>query len=196
MRLRHAFEQCGNPDSIPPPGRGRSALPGFFDVATEKGKPERYDYERSFPERLGTRFRVSIRATGTSLPHPRERDGRLWSWRRGRRADAHVRGVSAGGAGEERDYFLHVTGWAKDQDPNTQSSRTVIHCPKRKTDVDPLRTRRVPALVPLSLPKAAEKSRTQIAHRFSHQGDALRGSPLPLRAVDDAPSTRKLMLRP
>jgi hypothetical protein len=59
---------------------------------------------------------------------------------------------------QERDYFLRFTGWAKDQDPNTRSSGTVDPLPvKAEENVDSLRTRSVPALVPpLSLPRTQE----------------------------------------
>jgi Flp pilus assembly protein TadD len=138
---------------------------GFSDVATEKGKPERYDYERLLPGAPWNAVSGLYTRYGDVASAISRRDGRLVVMAPGDELTLTFdpRGVSAGGAGEERDYFLHVTGWAKDQDPNTQSSRTVDPLPEAvKTDVDPLRTRRVPALVPpLSLSKAAEEQDTK-----------------------------------
>ncbi len=58
--------------------------------------------------------------------------------------------------GLERDYFLHVTGWAKDQDPNTRSSRTVDPLPDAgDRDEGIERDRRAPVLVvPLAPPRS------------------------------------------
>lgn len=62
----------------------------------------------------------------------------------------------------ERDYFLHVTGWAKDQDPNTRFSETVEPLPgpggsKGSARVDLVR--RVPALVvPLASPGSGRET--------------------------------------
>jgi tetratricopeptide (TPR) repeat protein len=134
---------------------------GFSVVATEEGKPERYDYERLLPEApwnavSGRYTRYGDVASLTSRP-----DGRLAVMAPGDEMtltfDADDLPVPA--AGSERDYFLHVTGWAKDQDPNTRSSRTVDPLPEAARDgVDPLRTRRVAALVPpLSFSAAAEE---------------------------------------
>lgn len=56
--------------------------------------------------------------------------------------------------GVERDYFLHVRGWAKDQDPNTRFSRTVEPLPQMGDGEERMdRDRLVPILVvPLAPP--------------------------------------------
>lgn len=61
-----------------------------------------------------------------------------------------------------RSFFLHVTGWAKDQDPNTLFSKTVAPLPPFPDDkpswASSYQTREVPALVtPLAPPTAILK---------------------------------------
>ena len=58
--------------------------------------------------------------------------------------------------GWKRTFFLPVTGWAKDQDPNTISSRRVPPLPAEETRYD---TREVPALItPLAPPRSLRQN--------------------------------------
>jgi tetratricopeptide (TPR) repeat protein len=124
---------------------------GFSEVVREEGKPERYDYETLLPQPpwnaasgLYTRYGAVASLISSS-------DGRLVVMAPGDEATVvfdpselpPLEGT------HQRDYFLHITGWAKDQDPNTRSSRTVEPLPgDAKDGSDPLRTRSVPAIVP------------------------------------------------
>jgi len=134
---------------------------GFSEVTREEGGPERYDYERLLTQAPWNAVSGLYTSYGDVGPLISTRDGRLVVMAPGDEMtltfDADDLPVPA--AGSERDYFLHVKGWAKDQDPNTRSSRTVDPLPGGANDgVDPLRTRRAPALIPrLSLSAAAEE---------------------------------------
>jgi len=134
---------------------------GFSEVTREEGGPERYEYERLLPQAPWNAVSGLYTSYGDVGPLISTRDGRLVVMAPGDEMtltfDASDLPVAA--AGSQRDYFLHFTGWAKDQDPNTRSSRTVDPLPGGAKDgVDPLRTRRAPALVPrLSLSAAAEE---------------------------------------
>lgn len=131
---------------------------GFSVVSLDdRDEPEHYDYgqiQRSAPWNA-----VSGRYTryGDVLPLIERADGAMVVMAPGDEMTLalEARPLPPLEQGRSRTFFLHVTGWAKDQDPNTVSSRTVSPLPG---DPSPLmrqyQTREVPALVtPLAPPK-------------------------------------------
>ena len=138
---------------------------GFSEVAREEGKPERYDYERLLPQPPWNAVSGRYTRYGDVASLVSSSDRRLVVMAPGDELTLTFdpRDLAIPGGGGERDYFLHVTGWAKDQDPNTRSSRTVDPLPANASGGDdPLRTREVPALVsPLSLSQAPEEQKPE-----------------------------------
>jgi tetratricopeptide (TPR) repeat protein len=139
---------------------------GFSRVIRENGKPDRYDYERLLAEAPWNAASGLYTSYGDVRALTSARDGRLVVMAPGDELTLTFdpRGLPDLEAGRERDYFLHVTGWAKDQDPNTRTSRTVEPLPEAASDgADSTRSRRVPALVaPLSLPAAEEEPKKSL----------------------------------
>jgi hypothetical protein len=126
---------------------------GFSVVSLEnRDQPERYDYEHLRSAAPWNAVPGRYTRYGDVMPLVAEGDGAMVVMAPGDEmtlafdADA----LPPPPEGGSRTFFVHVTGWAKDQDPNTLSSKTVGPLPG---DDRSYRTRHVPALVtPLAPP--------------------------------------------
>ena len=128
---------------------------GFSVVSLDsRDEPERYDYESLQTEPPWNAVPGRYTRYGDVMPLITEPDRDMVVMAPG---DEMSLEFDAGALpplaeGSRRTYFLHVTGWAKDQDPNTLSSRTVSPLP----GPEPMRlqTREVESLVtPLVPPR-------------------------------------------
>jgi hypothetical protein len=160
---------------------------GFSRVTREAGKPESYDYERLLPEAPWNAAAGLYTGYGDVAALASARDGNLVVMAPGDELtltfDASA--LAEPEPGMERDYFLHVTGWAKDQDPNTKTSRTVAPLPV--TSAGPPLERRAPALVPpLALEAAPREEKTEPSLTESiTKGTASLGLRYRYESVDD-----------
>jgi hypothetical protein len=129
---------------------------GFSVVSLEsRDKPERYDYARLEAEPPWNAVAGRYTRFGDVSLLLDDADGAMVVMAPG---DEMSLAFDAGNLPPlqkrwSRTFFLHVTGWAKDQDPNTLSSRTVSPLPGKALSTMLYRTREVPALfTPLAPP--------------------------------------------
>jgi tetratricopeptide (TPR) repeat protein len=120
---------------------------GFSAVTRSAGEPERYDYERLLPEAPWNAAPGLYTRYGDVEPLVRDRDRRLVVMAPGDELTLAFDPEELPPVPEEfeRDFVLHFTGYAKDQDPNTRFSRTVGPLPAE--ELPPGQARRVPPLV-------------------------------------------------
>ncbi len=143
---------------------------GFSEVRREEGKPEGYDYERVLREPPWNAASGLYTGYGDVAEEISKSDGRLVVMAPGDEMTLTFEADAVPiGDGWARDFFLHLTGWAKDQDPNTRNSGTVEPLPLGpKNLIAPPRTRSVPALIPpLSLSQSGEKETVSLAEALT-----------------------------
>ena len=129
---------------------------GFSHVSRDDPtNPEQYDYDRLLPEPPWNAAVGRYTRYGDVADLVADRDGRIVAMAPGDEMTIAfpAESLPAVQPGWERSFLLHVTGWAKDQDPNTRSSRTVGPLPVQSRDDADRRTRRVPSLVPPLRPR-------------------------------------------
>ncbi len=138
---------------------------GFSVVSLEsREKPERYDYARLETEPPWNAVAGRYTRFGDVTPLLDDADGAMVVMAPG---DEMSLAFDAGNLpplpkGWSRTFFLHVTGWAKDQDPNTLSSRTVSPLPGREAQtMMPYQTREVPTLVTPLMPSNSLPDRSK-----------------------------------
>ncbi|HSF14716.1 MAG TPA: FG-GAP-like repeat-containing protein [Vicinamibacteria bacterium] len=131
---------------------------GFSRVSRRsRSEPERYDYENLLTEAPWNATEGSYTRYGERVDLILEADGRLVVMAPGDELTLRFdrAALPPTPVGSERDFLLHFTGWAKDQDPNTRHSRTVEPLPVTASRDGSSWGRSVPALVPPLVPPGA-----------------------------------------
>jgi tetratricopeptide (TPR) repeat protein len=120
---------------------------GFSAVTRREGEPERYDYERLLVEAPWDAVPGNYTRYGNVETFVSTRDGVLLVMAPGDELTLAFdpSALPPVPEGLERDFVLHVTGYAKDQDPNTRFSQTVGPLPGE--ELPPEDARMVPPLV-------------------------------------------------